>query len=225
MAELLDRFARQIDLVPREALYELTATVIGVGAIGRQVAIQLAALGVRNLQLVDFDRVEAANVTSQGYLNSEIGLAKVTATARAVVAIDNDIRLTLVEDRFRPTTSVGAAVFVCVDSISARSAIWRNAGQRCEFWCDGRMLGEVLRIVTVAGLEGRQHYPTTLFEQTEAMAGACTARGTVYTAAVAAGLMTHQFTRWLRGQSIDCDLSLNLLASELSSLDGVRGNS
>ena len=35
-------------------------------------------------------------------------------------------------------------------------------------------------------------------------------------AAIAAGLMTGQFARWLRGLPVDCDLSLNLLASELA---------
>src|SRR3712207_8955727 len=39
----------------------------------------------------------------------------------------------------------GEAVFCCVDSISARSAIWRSVRGRCRFWADGRMLGEVIR--------------------------------------------------------------------------------
>ena len=50
-----NRFARQADLVPQDPLNTLTATVIGVGAIGRQVALQLASLGVPNLRLLDFD--------------------------------------------------------------------------------------------------------------------------------------------------------------------------
>jgi molybdopterin/thiamine biosynthesis adenylyltransferase len=40
------------------------ATVVGVGAIGRQVALQLAAMGICWLQLVDFDIVEPANLVS-----------------------------------------------------------------------------------------------------------------------------------------------------------------
>ncbi len=49
------RFTRQQELVPQDRLLELKVTVIGVGAIGRQVALQLAAIGVRQLQLIDFD--------------------------------------------------------------------------------------------------------------------------------------------------------------------------
>jgi len=211
-----NRFIHQQALVPSEILAPLEVTVIGVGAIGRQLALQLAALGVRKLQLIDFDVVELTNVTTQGYLTTDVGLAKVEAVARAVRQIDPSIDLSLVADRFRPHLSVGDAVFCCVDSISARSAIWRSIVQRSACWIDGRMLGEVLRILTVTDEAGRQHYPTTLFQQSLAQAGSCTARGVIYTAAIAAGLMLHQFTRWLRQLPTDVDLSINLLASELA---------
>jgi len=38
-----------------ERLHTCKATVIGVGAIGRQVALQLTSIGIRWLQIVDFD--------------------------------------------------------------------------------------------------------------------------------------------------------------------------
>ena len=215
MSGLATRFDRQIGLVPQERLAQVSVTIIGVGAIGRQVALQLAAMGVPRIQLVDFDRVEPTNITTQGYLHADLGIAKVRATGKAILQIDSTIELDLIEDRFRPQQSIGDAVFCCVDSITARSAIWRSAGLRCRFWCDGRMLAEVMRILTVADDQGRVHYPTTLFQQAEAQTGTCTARGVIFTAGIAAGLMLHQFCRWLRGQPIDCDLSLNLLASEL----------
>tara|TARA_R110002111_G_scaffold262878_1_gene342620 strand:+ start:7360 stop:8016 length:657 start_codon:yes stop_codon:yes gene_type:complete len=211
-----DRFIRQSELVPAEKLKSLIVTVIGVGAIGRQVALQLAALGVRRLQLIDFDKVEPTNITTQGYLQSDLGELKVEATARALQAIDAGLETETIVDRFRPGLVTGEVVFVCVDSISSRAAIWRSLRHQCSFWSDGRMRGEVLRILTATDLESREHYDTTLFAQAEAQTGSCTSRSTIYTASIAAGLMLHQFTRWLRKLPVDFDMTMNLLAGELT---------
>jgi hypothetical protein len=209
------RLIRQQGLVPSDRLVGLTATVIGVGAIGRQVALQLASIGVPSIQLIDFDTVDETNITTQGYSVSDVGQPKVNATAAAIQQIDADIQVDTINDRYRPRHVTGEAIFCCVDSISARTAIWRSLNAGCQFWADGRMLGETMRILCVAGDTGRRHYPTTLFQQSEAQQGQCTARSTIYSASIAAGLMLHQFTRWLRNQPIDIDLTLNLLASEL----------
>ena len=214
------RFARQEDLVPLAELERLTTTVIGVGAVGRQVALQLAALGARTIQLIDFDTVELTNVTSQGYYAADIGRPKVEATRTVIKHIDDSVSVQMIYERYSSKLQIGQAVFCCVDSISARSAIWRSAHPRCQFWADGRMLGEVLRVLTVADAQGREHYPTTLFPEAEAQTGRCTARSTIYAASVTAALMVHQFTRWLRKLPIDLDVSFNLLASELTVVDG-----
>jgi molybdopterin/thiamine biosynthesis adenylyltransferase len=210
-----DRFERQQGLVPAAQLAEQLVTVVGVGAIGRQVVLQLAAIGVRRLQLVDFDRVDATNVTTQGYFHADIGQPKVQTTAAAIVRLDPTIHADLVEDRYRPSLNVGSALFCCVDSIETRRAIWRSASRRIAFWADGRMLAETIRILVAADAASRHHYPTTLFRASEAQPGSCTARSTIYTANIAAGLMVHQFVRWLRQQPIDADVSFNLFANEL----------
>ena len=210
-----DRLVRQEELVPADALAQLTLTVIGVGAIGRQVALQLAAIGARRLQLVDFDAVDATNVTTQGYRASDVGQPKVLATKRAILDLDPSIEVEAIEDRFRPRREYGQAVFCGVDSIAVRATIWRSIRSRCPFWADGRMLAETVRVLVVAGAVGYQHYPQTLFAASEAEPGRCTARSTIYTANVAAGLMVHQFVRHLRRQDVDPDMTLNLLAGEL----------
>jgi molybdopterin-synthase adenylyltransferase len=210
-----DRFESQRDLVPQHRLERFSATVIGTGAIGRQVALQLAAIGVRRMQLVDFDVVEPTNVTCQGFLNSDIGQPKVVAVSQAVQALDPTITVEITADRFRARQSVGEAVFCCVDSISVRASIWCSAGRRCAFWADGRMLGEVIRVLAAVDYRDREHYTRTLFPQQEAQAGRCTSHSTIYAASIAAGLIVHQFTRWLRGMAVDPDTTLSLLAGEL----------
>ena len=211
-----DRFERQKGLISTARLRDAAATVIGVGAIGRQVAIQLAALGVGNLQLIDFDTVELHNVTSQGYRHSEIGQYKVAATLGAVAEIDPEIRVESWCDRFRRRIKTRDVVFCCVDSIQTRTLIWDHLKNRTEFWADARMLGEVIRVLTSTDSRSQEAYQQSLFAPSEAQTGSCTSRSTIYTANIAAGLLVHQFTRWLRKLPLADDMTMNLLSSELT---------
>jgi sulfur carrier protein ThiS adenylyltransferase len=213
-SSLQDRFVRQQELVPTEKLAPLTVTVIGMGAIGRQAALQLAALGARRIQVIDFDVVDVTNVTTQGYCADEIGRPKVEAAAGAIGRVDPKVTVEPICDRYRPKFRTGEAVLCCVDSITARAAIWRAIQGRCVFWADGRMLGEVIRVLAAVSPADRRHHSGTLFTQAAAEPGSCTSRSTIYAASIAAGLMVHQFTRWLRERPVDRDVMLNLFAGE-----------
>ncbi len=211
-----ERYSRQRDIVPPERIAACRATVIGVGAIGRQVALQLTAMGVPWLQLTDFDVVETSNLASQGYLEADLGKLKVEATATLCKRINSGIEIISVPERFRRSMEIGNAVLCCVDKIDVRRLIWQAVGGQAAFYCDGRMSAEVLRVLTACDGESRQHYPTTLFSSEEAFVGACTAKTTIYCANIAAGLMIAQFTKYLRQLPVEADIQLNLLASELS---------
>lgn len=214
---LAERDLRQRDLVPPEALAQADCTVIGVGAIGRQVALQLAAMGVPRLQLIDFDIVEQINLAPQGFLHDDLGRPKVQATGDLCHQLNPRLEVEEINGRYRRSQQgLGSTVFCCVDSIETRGLIWNSVRDRVQFFCDGRMSGEVIRILTVAGELSRQYYPTTLFTPGEAFRGACTSKSTIYTANIAAGLMVQQFTRWLRRLPTDNDLQFNLLSSELT---------
>ncbi len=77
------------------------------------------------------------------------------------------------------------------------------------------MRGETLRVLSACDARSRDVYDRSLFPQQEARAGECSSKSTLYAASIAAGLMVGQFVRWMRDQSVDTELSLNLLASEL----------
>ena len=211
-----DRYSRQRDIVPPDRLAACRATVVGVGAIGRQVALQLAAMGVPWLQLIDFDLVEPSNLASQGFLEADLGHLKVEATAELCRQINRGVELHQVPERFRRSMEVGNAVFCCVDRIEVRRLIFQAVKDKAAFFTDGRMTAEVLRVVTVCDPAGRRHYPTTLFAAGEAYAGPCTAKTTIYCANVAAGLMLGQLAKWLRCLPVDFDISLNLLSAEMA---------
>jgi len=202
--------------VPAERIAACKATVIGVGAIGRQVALQLTALGIPWLQLVDFDVVEESNLASQGYLEEDLGKLKVEVTAELCKRINSGAQIEVLPKRFRRSMEVGNTVFCCVDKIQVRQMIWGAVGDEVLFFADGRMSAEVLRILTACDSDSRYHYPKTLFAADEAYAGSCTAKTTIYCANIAAGLMVSQFTRFLRCLPVDPDLQFNLLSSELT---------
>jgi sulfur carrier protein ThiS adenylyltransferase len=187
-----------------------------VGAIGRQVALELAAMGVPWLQLVDPDRVEVVNLGSQGYLEEDLGRLKVEATGELCRRLNSKTEICLEAGRFRRSLKVGDVIFACVDSIATRRLIWEAVGSTCRLYVDGRMSSESLRVLAAADDEGRRYYPRTLFAASEAYAGSCTARSTIFAANVAAGLMLEQFSRWLRRLALDHDLQVNLLSSEMS---------
>jgi sulfur carrier protein ThiS adenylyltransferase len=219
-----DRYSRQRDIIPQERLAACRATVIGLGAIGRQVALQLAAMGIAWLQLVDFDQVEPSNLASQGFLEGDLGKFKVDAAAELCCQINNGLQphLNAVATRFRRSMAIGNVLFCCVDQIETRRQIWDVVQRKADFFCDGRMAAEVLRIVTVADSVSRQRYPETLFSSREAYAGSCTAKATIFCANVAAGLMLSQFAKWLRGLATDFDCQLNLLSAELTVAEAGR---
>ena len=211
-----ERYSRQRDLVPPERLAACKATVIGVGAIGRQVALQLAAMGIPWLQLVDFDVVEPSNLASQGYLQDDLGRPKVQATGDLCHQTNHSLEVHEVAERFRRSMEIGNVVFSAVDKIDIRRLIWEAVKDKADFFGDGRMSAEVLRVLTACDSASRKHYPTTLFASEEAYAGACTAKSTIFCANIAAGFMVSQFAKYLRRLPVDPDIQINLLSNEMT---------
>ena len=175
---------------------------------------------------MDHDSVEVINLAAQGYLPEDLGTPKVEATAQWCRRIHPDLSLHLYAERFRRSsthdlrcfrqTDRRLAVFCCVDSISGRRIVWETVRSHAAFFADARMSAEVIRVLASDRPSLEAHYSSTLFAQDEAYGGSCTARSTIYTANLAAGLMLCQFARYLRGVPVERDLLLNLLASELS---------
>jgi sulfur carrier protein ThiS adenylyltransferase len=220
----LTRYARQRDLVP-DIVADTNIYVIGVGAIGRPIVLQLAAIGARRLHLFDPDTVEEVNIPTQGYLEADVGQHKVAVCSRDVSAIIGAASVVARPTRFNrdtateitPVSVSTSGIFCAVDSIDTRREIWEAVGCNADFWADVRMFGEVIRVLTARRDVAQSiiDYPETLFAAEETHAGRCTAQSTIYAATIAAGLAVHQFTRWLRGFPTDNDTTLNLLASDL----------
>jgi sulfur carrier protein ThiS adenylyltransferase len=223
---LADRDLRQRDIVPPAQLAMCHPLIIGIGAVGHAVALQLAAMGAPRMTLVDDDVVDVVNLATQAYAPDQLGQPKVEAAAAECRRLNPDVKVQMCAEKFRRSSvrsldcfegsEERIVVFCCVDSITARSIVWESVRQKASFFVDARMSAEVVRILASDRPAQDEHYPSTLFRQEEAFTGACTFRSTIYCASIAAALMISMFTRWLRQMPVDPDVLLNLLSIELS---------
>lgn len=205
--------------------------MIGVGAIGRQVAILLAASGASFVTLYDPDKVGEENIGVQGYADDDLHEAKVDATRRAMRQFDRSIGVakpcrfesdSVAWDRLHQMLGAKrAAVFICVDSIEARKAIHEKLmkekffgdGEGRGLIVDGRMAAETMKVIAFDP-NGSFDYKSTLFGKEDAYQAPCTGRTTLYTCYIAAGLMVGEFVKWLRDEEPTPMQTFNVRASE-----------
>ncbi len=214
-----ERYSRQADIVPSDRLASHPVHVIGCGAIGRQVAIQLATIGSPVIHLTDFDTVEVGNLGSQGFDQDEVGVHKTVAVSLTLSNINNGVVLNQNRRRFRRTDARemdrAHVVFSCVDGMDARKRIFNAIRTKVGLFIDGRMSAEILRVLTYKATEDPKTYSDTLFDEADAYEGSCTAKTTFYSSSVVAGIMVGQFTKWLRDIPLYPDVRMNLLSLEI----------
>lgn len=98
--EQLLRYSRQImlpaiDIEGQERLLNSKALIVGLGGLGSPAALYLAAAGVGELLLADFDEVELSNLQRQiAHDTASIGHLKVESAAARLRAINPEVRIT-----------------------------------------------------------------------------------------------------------------------------------
>lgn len=108
-------------------------TIGGAGALGANLAETLARMGLRRLRLIDRDRIEAHNLSTQPWTQQDVGVPKARVLANALYrAVGARVEAQHVE--LTPTNAAallqGSAVVVdAFDNVPARQAITTAAAQ------------------------------------------------------------------------------------------------
>lgn len=132
--EQLLRYSRhilldEIGIEGQERILASHALVIGAGGLGSPALLYLAAAGVGQITLVDDDTVDLTNLQRQiAHTTDRVGQAKVESAARAMAALNPDVRINPLSlrldaaalDRLVPTADV---VLDCTDNYATRQAI------------------------------------------------------------------------------------------------------
>lgn len=118
-ANNLKRFSRQINyfsefldseedgIKAQKRIMESRVIVFGVGAVGGDIAIELAMAGVGNIVLYDFDEVEISDASRHMYYRDKyIGIDKTEALACEIKQINKSINVQIVNESMKPDTNV-----------------------------------------------------------------------------------------------------------------------
>lgn len=222
MSDVPERYSRQADLVPAEKLHETSISVIGVGAIGRQIALQLAAIGAPNVTIFDHDVVEEGNLAAQGFLETDLDedspVKKVEAVKDMMYLINSGMEVIAHDRKYNRGDDIGDVCFCCVDSITAREFIWESLKNKPKLWIDGRMAAETLRILCAFDKSSVDFYAETIFAPSEAYQGVCTAKTTYYSSNVIAGIMVGQMAKWLRDIPLEADIQFDMMNNHFEAM-------
>lgn len=115
--------SKHLEFFNPEHLHGKPVHIIGLGAIGSNIAETLARLGIEEIHLYDFDTVDAPNIANQVYFPHQITMLKTDATAENLKRINPDITLMLHEKGWTADDTLDGHVFLAVDSIEVRKEV------------------------------------------------------------------------------------------------------
>ena len=192
---------RHIEVFSPYTFGETQVDFIGVGATGSRMALGAAKLGIQNIHVWDFDKVEPHNVPNQVFGNNHVGMLKVEAL-RDIIKEQTGTEITIHPDRVDGSQRLGDVVFLLTDTMASRQKIW-NAGlrykPRVKFMIETRM-GKNSGRVYALNPSNPSHvhgWEETLYTDDVAEVSACGTSITVgSTAEVVSGLAVWQLIRW-----------------------------
>ena len=116
---LIERYNRQINyfseflgseaegILAQKKLINSRVVIFGCGAVGGDIALQLAMAGVGYFTLFDFDRTELSDVSRHIYYREKyIGMSKVNSLSNELKVINPEIQVNSVQEVLRPDSDI-----------------------------------------------------------------------------------------------------------------------
>lgn len=211
--------------------------VIGCGALGNEVLKNLTLLGVGTLTIIDFDTVEATNLTrSVLFRRQDVGRPKVEVARERLRDINPGLKVNalcadIIHDVGLGLIHDADMLVSCVDSRWARYIINRHCMRMGKHWVDGgistseataRIFGGDNCYACALGTEGQRELARRMpcsntIRRSEAAGHAPT---NILTAAVAAAVMAQEVAKLLCGTP--SELQRHLFAYDADTVTGRR---
>ena len=119
----------------QQRLQDARVGLLGLGGVGTHASLDLAAMGVGDLRVVDYDTVELSNLNRQVlYTEADMGRHKVELAEARIRAFNSRLRLDAVERRIGSAEDVAElvqdrdVVIGAIDRPKMQAAVWLNEG-------------------------------------------------------------------------------------------------
>jgi adenylyltransferase/sulfurtransferase len=138
----------------RKSVESAKVLVVGAGALGNEVAKNLALMGVGHIFIIDFDTIEAANLSrSPLFRESDSDRRKAEVVAARTKELNPNIRVQYLHGDVTTQLGLGVirrmdVIIGCLDNREARLAVNRFAYWMNKPWVDGA-IQELLGLVRV----------------------------------------------------------------------------
>ena len=154
----------------RDKVKQAKVLVIGAGALGNEVIKNLALMGVGNIFIIDFDKIEAANLSrSVLFRESDNNRGKAEVAAARAKAVNPEVHIQYLNADVTTGLGLGIirrmdAIIGCLDNREARLAVNRFCYWMNKPWVDGA-IQELLGLMRVFVPGQGACYECTLTEQ------------------------------------------------------------
>jgi len=130
---------------------DIRVDVIGCGATGSRIAMELAKLGIQNLHIWDDDIIESHNPANQLFYMEDVGKLKTEALADHIFRATG-IQPTIHNEKVDGSQELGKVIFLLTDNMKSRKQIWEASivnNYEVDLMIETRMGAKIGRVYTI----------------------------------------------------------------------------
>ena len=196
--------------------------ILGCGAIGSSVAIQLARMGAEQFTLYDADKVEGVNIGVSQYDNRHVGLPKVIALQYIIEDINPNINTYLADEWFKEYYYNGflnTIIILGFDSMKSRmeavQLIDESQWPDPAWLIDGRMGAEHYQQYIVKGPQILEKYLDVWYDDASSDPEPCNLKATSYCSNMSGSFICNAIRKYITKQPYEKELIFNFPAMVL----------
>ena len=193
------RYLRNKDLINQSLLDEVT--IIGAGGIASALVTILAQMGFKKFHIWDDDKLEEHNLSTTAYPEEFLGLSKAECAMQMIYKFNKETEINTYMQRWEPGCPLSDIVLLTPDNMETRLDVhmdWKQNDNRRAL-IDMRMGALTMEVISVD--KDNDNFAKTWQPSSKISDEACTAKHTIFTANVVAGLGASQLFNVLHNRS------------------------